>query len=55
MEGDIARHDGHADIVREGIDGTAGLRNDNTDLGEPDGGWSAHVGRLTAIAESFPD
>ena len=55
MEGDIARRDGHADIVREGIDGTAGLRNDNTDLGEPDGGWSAHVGRLTAIAEPFPD
>ena len=51
--GDIARHAGHADILREGIDGKAGLRTDNGNLWEPDGGWDAHVMRLTGIANAF--
>lgn len=51
--GDIARHAGHADIIREGIDGLAGLRGDNTNLWVPEGGWDTRVLRLTAIAESF--
>lgn len=51
--GDIARHAGHADILREGIDGRAGMRLDNSNLWEPDGGWDTHVLRLTGIAESF--
>ena len=45
------RHAGHADIVRELIDGTAGLRPDNDNL--PDLGqasWSAHRDRLEAVA-----
>lgn len=48
---DIARHAGHADIVREGIDGTAGLSVNSPNLWEPDGGWAAHVSRLTALAD----
>ncbi|MDO5676604.1 MAG: DinB family protein [Propionibacteriaceae bacterium] len=51
--GDITRHAGHADIVRESIDGHAGLHSGNTNLWEPDGGWDTHVLRLTGIAESF--
>lgn len=51
--GDIARHAGHADILREGIDGQVGLRDDNTNLWEPEGGWDTYVLRLTGIAESF--
>jgi uncharacterized damage-inducible protein DinB len=52
---DVARHAGHADILREGIDGAVGLREDATNIWEPEGGWEAHVGRLTALAEPFRD
>ena len=50
---DISRHAGQADILREQIDGAAGLNRDNTNLWEPEGGWAAHVAKLTAIAEEF--
>lgn len=53
--GEIARHAGHADILREGIDGKAGLLQDNTNLWEPDGGWDTYVLRLTGIAEGFAE
>ncbi|MDX1622080.1 MAG: DinB family protein [Nitriliruptorales bacterium] len=33
------RHAGHADIVRELIDGAAGYRSDNDNLAEGDGAW----------------
>ncbi len=33
------RHAGHADIVRETIDGTAGLRADNDNLARGDADW----------------
>jgi uncharacterized damage-inducible protein DinB len=49
---DTTRHAGHADILREGIDGAAGLRVAATNL--PDVDWSSYVSRLTAVAESFP-
>jgi uncharacterized damage-inducible protein DinB len=46
------RHLGHADIVRELIDGAAGLRADNDNL--PDGvdaaWWEAYRGRLESAA-----
>ena len=35
------RHAGHADIVREMIDGAAGLRTDNSNLPEEDSAWWA--------------
>ncbi len=33
------RHAGHADIVRELIDGTAGLRSDSDNLARGDASW----------------
>lgn len=50
---DVSRHAGHADILRELIDGAAGLRASNDNLGEPDDGWPAHVARLEVIADGF--
>ncbi len=38
---ETARHAGHADIVRETIDGAAGLRADNDNLAEGDAAWWA--------------
>jgi Protein of unknown function (DUF664) len=48
---DLSRHVGHADIVREGIDGAAGMRVDATNLPEHD--WPAYVAKLTALAERY--
>lgn len=48
---DLARHAGHADILREAIDGAAGLRPDSSNL--PDQDWSAYVQKLTALADRF--
>ena len=49
---DTTRHAGHADILREGIDGAAGMGASSTNL--PDVDWSAYTARLTALAEAFP-
>ncbi len=49
---DTTRHAGHADILREGIDGAAGLRVESTNL--PDLDRSEYVDRLTRVAEEFP-
>nr|WP_276612355.1 DinB family protein [Kineococcus vitellinus] len=46
------RHAGHADVVRELVDGRAGLRAANGNL--PDGDadwWAAHRARLQAVAD----
>ena len=49
---DLQRHAGHADIVREQIDGSAGLLRGNSNLpGEMD--WPAYVAKLTALADRF--
>jgi len=49
---DLQRHAGHADIVREQIDGSAGLLRESSNLpGDTD--WPAYVVRLTALAERF--
>ena len=46
------RHAGHADILRETIDGLAGLRSGNSNLpGDYD--WEAHVARVEAVARQF--
>lgn len=50
---ETARHAGHADIVREGLDGSAGLRADTSNL--PDltpQQWTEHHARLQAIADA---
>ncbi len=49
------RHCGHADIVRELVDGSVGLRPDNDNMGVPAdrGGWEDHRSRLQQLADSF--
>jgi len=49
---DLARHVGHADILREEIDGVAGLRADVSNLPEQQD-WPAYVAKLTNLAERF--
>lgn len=47
---DVARHAGHADIMREQLDNAIGLRQDNTNV--PEGyDWPAYVAKLTELAE----
>lgn len=50
------RHAGHADIVRELVDGATGLRPeaDNMWMPEGDAGWEAYRARLQEVAERFP-
>ena len=51
MIAELNRHAGHADIVRETIDGTAGLREGNDNLAE--GGpewWTAYYDKLEQAA-----
>lgn len=52
MIAETNRHAGHADIVRELIDGTAGLRADNDNLAEGDPAWWAtYRARVEQAAE----
>jgi uncharacterized damage-inducible protein DinB len=52
MIAETERHAGHADIVRELIDGSAGLQQGNTNLPEGDAGWwQAHRRRVQEAAE----
>ena len=54
MVAEADRHAGHADIVRELIDGATGLRSDSSNL--PDGNelwWSGYRARLEASASSL--
>ena len=45
------RHAGHADIVRESIDGAVGMRAGNDNMVPGDGAfWAAHVARLEQVA-----
>ncbi len=47
------RHAGHADIVRELIDGAAGLRATNDNLAPGDAAWwAAHVARVEQAART---
>lgn len=53
MIAEVARHAGHADVVRESIDGAAGLRDGVSNLPEHDAAWwAAYVERLRATAEA---
>ncbi len=48
------RHAGHADIVRELIDGAAGIRPDNTNLASDDAGWwKSYYARVEQAAATF--
>ena len=49
---DLSRHAGHADIIREQLDGETGWQPQNTNLpGDYD--WPAYVAKLTALADRF--
>ncbi len=49
---DLQRHAGHADILREQLDGSVGLLPGHRNLPDPTD-WPAYMGRLTAIANRF--
>ena len=52
MVDETARHVGHADIIRELIDGAAGLRATNTNLPDRDEKWWAdYVDQLRRVAD----
>ncbi|MFE4465649.1 DinB family protein [Oerskovia sp. NPDC056781] len=52
VTGDLARHAGHADVLRELTDGSAGLRADNDNLTPRSAAaWSRHVDRLRTVAD----
>ena len=49
---DEARHAGHADILREQLDGRVGLRSEGNNMPEWDTDhWTEYVARLTRIAD----
>jgi hypothetical protein len=51
MIAETHRHAGHADIIRETIDGSAGLRADNDNLAEGDAAWwTGYRNRLETAA-----
>lgn len=51
---ETARHAGHADIVRELIDGSAGLRAGNDNLRVAEGtSWAQYRAHLQELAETF--
>ena len=54
MVGETNRHAGHADIVRESVDGAAGLRPSSTNLPEEDDAWwAAYRSELEEVASRF--
>lgn len=51
LQYDLSRHAGHADIVRELIDGSVGLRAGNPNLPDRDeASWATYVARLERTA-----
>ena len=53
MVAETQRHAGHADILRESIDGAAGRRPEDANLDE-DYDWPAHVARVEAAPGRLP-
>jgi hypothetical protein len=54
MVAETHRHAGHADIVREMIDGATGLRSDNDNLPTHDQEWwQQHLSALERVAKGF--
>ncbi|PZR53083.1 hypothetical protein DNL40_08730 [Xylanimonas oleitrophica] len=51
---ELQRHAGHADVLREGIDGAVGLSPRNSNVWTPDAERAAHLERLRGIAGRFP-
>lgn len=55
MIAETNRHAGQLDILRETVDGAAGLRPDVSNLPGADYDWEAHVARVEADARSAAD
>lgn len=55
MIAETDRHAGHMDILRERIDGAAGVRAGNSNLPDEDYDWPAYVAKVDAAARSFRD
>ena len=54
MVAETNRHGGHADIVRELVDGAVGMRQDTTNLPDGDPGWwTSYRERVQAAADHF--
>ncbi|MGV9213458.1 DinB family protein [Micromonospora sp. RB23] len=51
VSGDLCRHAGHLDIMREQLDGAVGWRQDGTSI--PDYDWPAYVDKLRKLADQF--
>ncbi len=51
--GEVARHAGHADILRESVDGQAGLRPNDPNFSRTDQQSADRVAQLQAIADTF--
>lgn len=49
---DLARHCGHADILREHVDGAVGLRTETMNIPDQTD-WPSYVAKLEAIAERY--
>ncbi|MEV4199687.1 DinB family protein [Micromonospora globbae] len=49
---DLARHAGHADIMREQLDTAIGLRRENTNIPQ-DYDWPTYVTKLRKLADRF--
>ncbi|MBE1490723.1 DinB family protein [Plantactinospora soyae] len=49
---DLARHAGHADVMREQHDGVIGRRRQDSNIPD-DHDWSAYVTKLTKLADRF--
>jgi hypothetical protein len=52
MIAETNRHAGHADILRELIDGSVGHRAENDNLDDNGGSWEAYRAKLEAIARA---
>ncbi len=55
MTAETHRHAGHADIVREMIDGAAGVARDDSNLPEDGYDWAAHHARVEQAARDAAD
>jgi len=56
MIAETHRHAGHADILRETIDGAAGLRSDNGNMPTQDPAWwEQYRAKLERVAQEFAD
>ena len=56
MIAETHRHAGHADIVREFIDGSVGFREENDNMAPVDEAWwASYRERLQVVASEFAD